>query len=79
MVLLTTVITACGSSSKSASPTTAGGATETTATGHGATSQICAQADDLKSSIDDLKQVNVVQNGVSSLRTALDKVKSTDC
>ena len=78
MVLLTTVITACGSSSKSASPTTAGGATETT-TGHGATSQICAQADDLKSSIDDLKQVNVVQNGVSSLRTALDKVKSTDC
>jgi major membrane immunogen (membrane-anchored lipoprotein) len=76
LIVLSIVVGACGSSSKSSSPSTAGGATDTTATGHGATSDVCAQADDLKTSIGDLKDVNVVQNGVSSVRSALDKIKS---
>jgi hypothetical protein len=41
-----------------------------------ASPSICSEADDLKSSLDDLKNVDIVENGVSSLDAALDEVKS---
>jgi hypothetical protein len=36
----------------------------------------CSKVDDLKQSVSDLANVNVVANGTTSLRSAVDKVKS---
>jgi hypothetical protein len=40
------------------------------------TSALCKNVDALKSSVQELKNVDIVQNGVSSLRSALDDVQS---
>jgi gas vesicle protein len=40
------------------------------------TSSLCSDVDALKSSTQDLKNVDVVQNGTSALQSALDQVKS---
>jgi len=54
-------LTGCGSSSGSSSTTKPA---------------ICADINALKSSVDDLKKVNITQNGLASLQTSLTKVQS---
>jgi len=75
-------LAACGSSSSSSStsassPSTA--ATTTAASGSStpgtASAAVCAARDDLQTSIADLKDVNIVANGTTSLQAAITKVK----
>jgi hypothetical protein len=66
MALTVTMSASCGSSSRS---TSGGGATTLP-------SSVCSQATALKQSLQDLKNVNVVQNGTSALSDAVATVKS---
>lgn len=83
-------LAACGSSSSSSStsetsPATAATrtTTATTATTSGASgstpdtasAEVCAAREELRSSITDLKDVDIVANGTSSLQAAITKVK----
>jgi hypothetical protein len=68
------VLGACGgdNSSSSVVTTVTTSATSTTASGNAA---LCAARDSLKSSIDDVRSVDVIKNGTSALQAALTKVK----
>ena len=75
-------VAACGSSSSSsstseASPSTA--ATTAATSGNSspgtASAEVCAARDELQTSITDLKDMNIVANGTSSLQAAITKVK----
>ena len=76
-------LAACGSSSSSsstseASPSTAASTTAATSgssTPGTASAEVCAARDDLQTSITDLKDVNIVAGGTSSLQAAITKVK----
>ena len=79
-------LAACGSSSSSsstseASPSTAATTAATTAAAGGsstpgtASAEVCAAREELRTSITDLKDVNIVANGTSSLQAAITKVK----
>jgi hypothetical protein len=64
-------------SAGTAAPATSGGGTTTPAgsTPVTASAELCAQRDALESSIDDLKDINIVQAGASGVQDALTKVK----
>jgi hypothetical protein len=66
-------------SAGSAAPATSGGGTTTPAgsTPVTASAELCAQRDAVKSSFDDLKDVNIVQDGASGIQDALTKVKDS--
>jgi hypothetical protein len=80
-------LAACGSSSSSSSTSEASPATAattatpaTTAAASGSTPdtaspEVCAAREELRSSITDLKDVDIVANGTSSLQAAITKVK----
>jgi capsule polysaccharide export protein KpsE/RkpR len=75
-------LAACGSSSSSsstseASPSIAAttAATSGDSTPGTASAEVCAARDDLQTSITDLKDVNIVAGGTSSLQAAITKVK----
>ena len=85
-VLLGLVVSlaACGSSSSSSStseassPSTAAttsGSTSGGSTPGTASAEVCAARDDLQTSITDLKDVNIVAGGTSSVQAAITKVK----
>jgi hypothetical protein len=77
------LIAGCGSSSSSSTSQPGGSTVAPTSSpsSSGSTSpvtssaELCAARDNLKSSIEDLKNVDVVKNGTSSLQPALRKVK----
>jgi hypothetical protein len=71
---LITAAGACGGDNSSSVVTTpvTTSATSTTASGGAA---LCAARDSLKSSIDELRSVDVIKNGTSALQAALTKVK----
>jgi len=64
LALLGVTAAACGSSSSTSSGTTS------------TTASVCNQAQALKTSVQDLKNVDVVKNGTSALSTAAGAVKS---
>jgi hypothetical protein len=82
---------ACGSDSTSSSTSAATASSESKATSGGATStgassgsgtpsdtasaEVCAAREDLRSSISELKDVDVIANGTSALQTPLNKVE----
>jgi hypothetical protein len=68
-VALLGVLAAC---SNSATPSGASSATPTTSAAPG-----CADVTELKTSLEDLTKVNPLQDGVESLNTAIDNVKSS--
>jgi hypothetical protein len=88
-VLVCTLLVACGddSTSSSSSTATTGASAQATATGTtsptGGTAsptgseQLCADYDALKSSIEDLKNVDIVKSGTSGLQAAVDKVETS--
>jgi hypothetical protein len=81
-VLVCALLVACGddSSSSSSSAATTGASAQVTATGGTASptgsEQLCADYDAFKSSIEDLKNVDIVKSGTSGLQAAVDKVKT---
>ena len=88
-VLLCTLLVACGddSTSSSSSTATTGASAQATATGTASptggtasptgSEQLCADYDAFKSSIEDLKNVDIVKSGTSGLQAAVDKVKTS--
>jgi hypothetical protein len=89
VVVLCALLVACGEDSSSSSGATTGASAQATATGSTASptgggtasptgsEQLCADIDAFKSSIDDLKNVDIVKSGTSGLQTAVDKVKTS--
>ena len=87
-VLVCTLLVACGSdtTSSSSSTGTTGASAQATATGTASptggtasptgSEQLCADRDAFKSSIEDLKNVDIVKSGTSGLQAAVDKVKT---
>ncbi len=89
--LVCTLLVACGSDTTSTSSSTAttSASAEATATGGDTASptggtasptgseQLCTDYDAFKSSIEDLKSVDVVKSGTSGLQAAVDKVKAS--
>jgi hypothetical protein len=69
-----TLLAACGSDNSNSSPTVAS-TTTSIATGT-ASPQLCSAYDALKSSIQDLTNVDVVKNGTTGVQDALTKVKN---
>ena len=83
VVLLCALLVGCGddtSSTSSSAPTT-GASTQATATGGTASptgsDQLCADYNAFKSSIEDLKNVDIIKSGTSGLQAAVDKVKTS--
>ncbi len=88
LVLLCALLVACGddTSSTSSSAATTGASAQATETGTASptggtasptgSEQLCADYDAFKSSIEDLKNVDVVKSGTSGLQAAVDKVKT---
>jgi hypothetical protein len=84
-----TLLVACGSDTTSSSSSTAttDASAQATATGTASptggtasptgSEQLCADYDSFKSSIDDLKNVDIVKAGTSGLQAAVDKVKTS--
>ena len=88
LVLLCALLVACGDDSTSSSSTaTTGASAQATATGTASptggtasptgSEQLCADYDAFKSSIEDLKNVDIVKSGTSGLQAAVDKVKTS--
>ena len=87
-VLVCTLLVACGNDTTSSSSSTAttGASAQATATGTASptggtasptgSEQLCADYNAFKSSIEDLKNVDVVKSGTSGLQAAVDKVKT---
>jgi hypothetical protein len=82
-VLVCALLVACGDdgTSSSSSTATTGASAQPTETGGTASptgsEQLCADRDAFKSSIEDLKNVDVVKSGTSGLQAAVDKVKTS--
>ena len=87
-VMVCTLLVACGDDSTSSSSTaTTGASAQATATGTASptggtasptgSEQLCADYDAFKSSIEDLKNVDIVKSGTSGLQAAVDKVKTS--
>jgi hypothetical protein len=73
---LVVILAACGSDNSSSAVATTTVTTTVSGTGgSGNNAALCAARDNLKSSITDLTNVNVVQSGTAGLQTALTKVK----
>jgi hypothetical protein len=72
-----TVLTTTTSVSASTSATTSGAGTSTTVSSSSGTasSQLCTARDNLKTSIQDLTNVDVLKNGTSGMQDAVNKVK----
>ena len=73
IIAITGVLAACGGDNSPAA-TVAPTTTTTTTTTATTTAAVCAARDALTSSIADLKNVDIVKNGVSALQTALSAV-----
>jgi hypothetical protein len=89
VVMLCALLVACGddSTSSSSSTATTGASAQATATGTASptggtasptgSEQLCADYNAFKSSIEDLKNVDIVKSGTSGLQAAVDKVKTS--
>ncbi len=87
VVMLCALLVACGDDTTSSSTATTSASAQSTATGTesptGGTAsptgseQLCADIDAFKSSIEDLKNVDIVKSGTSGLQAAVDKVKTS--
>lgn len=76
------VVAGCSSDSKTSSSTAPANSTSGTSTGDTATAgsgdsaELCAARADLKTSIEDLKNVDVAANGTSAITDAVDTIKN---
>jgi hypothetical protein len=89
VVVLCALLVACGDDTSSSSGATTGASAQATATGGTASptgggtasptgsEQLCADYTAFKSSIEDLKNVDIVKSGTSGLQAAVDKVKTS--
>jgi hypothetical protein len=79
IVAALTLAVACGSDNSSSSSTVASttttASTSSSASSGTASPQLCSARDNLRTSIQDLTNVDVVKNGTSGLQDALNKVK----
>jgi hypothetical protein len=68
---------ACGSSSKSSPPVATAATTTTSPTSSaGGNAALCSAREQLKSSVQDLTNIDVVKNGTAGIQSALEKVKT---
>jgi type VI protein secretion system component VasK len=67
--------TAAAATTAAGTTTTVSGGTATTGTG-GSSAALCTARDNLQKSFDDLKSVNILQNGTAGLQTALTDVQT---
>lgn len=77
--VLVTVALACGDDSTSSTTTAATTTTPAASTNPGpvgsASAELCSARDELRASISDLSNVDVVKNGTSAITSALDEIK----
>src|SRR5262249_32857529 len=74
---LLVIASACGKSSSSGSSSSGTTTTEaSTTTSLTSNAELCAARDQLKSSVDDLKNINVVKNGTAGIESAVTDVRN---